>query len=152
MTDAAPGASPAYDVNSPRVIGGTVDDETVLIDSRTGAYYGLNESASHLWSALRDGPATVEELAEGMARLYGLEVDQARSLTTELVAELAGHELLRPAERGRGALVIEPLVPGPMTFAPPRVERFDDLEDLLLLDPIHDVDPGEGWPIARPDG
>jgi hypothetical protein len=28
-------------------------------------------------------------------------------------------------------------------------ERHDDMDDLLTLDPIHDVDPQEGWPKIR---
>ena len=34
-------------------------------------------------------------------------------------------------------------------FAEPRVETFSDLQDLFLVDPIHDVDEA-GWPHAKP--
>jgi hypothetical protein len=34
-------------------------------------------------------------------------------------------------------------------FAPPRLEVFDDLQDLFLVDPIHDVDEA-GWPHVTP--
>src|SRR5215217_7015744 len=29
-------------------------------------------------------------------------------------------------------------------------EKHEDLQDLLTLDPIHDVDPEQGWPSLRP--
>jgi hypothetical protein len=34
-------------------------------------------------------------------------------------------------------------------FAPPIFERYDDMRDLLTLDPIHEVSE-EGWPHTRP--
>ena len=34
-------------------------------------------------------------------------------------------------------------------FSPPQVQRFDDLQELLLLDPIHDVSD-QGWPHTPP--
>ena len=32
-----------------------------------------------------------------------------------------------------------------------RLTRYSDLEDLLKLDPIHDVDEA-GWPVAKSEG
>ena len=32
-------------------------------------------------------------------------------------------------------------------YRPPQIDKHDDLEELLLLDPIHDIGP-EGWPAA----
>jgi hypothetical protein len=33
-------------------------------------------------------------------------------------------------------------------FEEPALEGFTDLEDLLLLDPVHEVEPSRGWPYA----
>ena len=33
----------------------------------------------------------------------------------------------------------------------PRIEVFDDLAELILADPIHDVDEQAGWPSPRPN-
>ena len=35
-------------------------------------------------------------------------------------------------------------------YESPIVESFDDLETLLLIDPIHEVDDA-GWPLPAPD-
>jgi hypothetical protein len=140
----------AYEVNSPRVMGETVDGETVLIDSRSGAYYSLNESGSHIWSALQDGPTTVGAIGAALAALYGMETEAASEATSSLIASLCEHELIRVTHGAPAtALSIAPLGPAPLVFTEPMLERFDDLEDLLLLDPIHDVDPERGWPIAK---
>jgi hypothetical protein len=36
------------------------------------------------------------------------------------------------------------------SYAPPDVHKYDDLEELLRLDPVHDVDE-VGWPVPRRD-
>jgi hypothetical protein len=35
-------------------------------------------------------------------------------------------------------------------FEAPVLNRYTDMQDLLLLDPIHEVDE-TGWPIQKPD-
>jgi hypothetical protein len=35
---------------------------------------------------------------------------------------------------------------GEVPFEPPILERFDDMQELLLLDPVHEVSDEEGWP------
>ena len=42
------------------------------------------------------------------------------------------------------ALEIEP-------FQPPVFERFTDMEDLLLMDPVHEAEDEKGWPHAKGD-
>ena len=42
-----------------------------------------------------------------------------------------------------------PTLPG--TFVAPRLETFTDMQHLILLDPVHEVDEGQGWPIPRSD-
>ena len=34
-------------------------------------------------------------------------------------------------------------------FSTPVLETYTDMQDLLTLDPIHDVDPQQGWPIQK---
>jgi hypothetical protein len=145
--------TPAYEVNSPRVLGETVEGETVLIDSRNGAYYSLNESGSQIWSALRSGPGTAGTIGAALAAHYQIEIDAGTEAAATLLTSLSEYELVRSADRGGVATpTLESLGDRPVAFTPPTLERFDDLEDLLLLDPIHDVDPERGWPIARADG
>jgi len=43
-----------------------------------------------------------------------------------------------------------PPLPAGTVFAPPVLEVYTDMQDLLLLDPIHDVDETVGWPSPKP--
>jgi hypothetical protein len=35
-----------------------------------------------------------------------------------------------------------------LIFLPPEIDIFSDMQDILLLDPVHDVDES-GWPILK---
>jgi hypothetical protein len=40
----------------------------------------------------------------------------------------------------------------PETYEPPVLKKYDDMADLLLVDPIHDVAADKGWPHRPSDG
>jgi hypothetical protein len=44
-----------YAVNGPGIVHENTDDETVIINTRTGAYYTVNGYASLIWNAIVDG-------------------------------------------------------------------------------------------------
>jgi hypothetical protein len=118
--------------NRPAVLDETFDGEAVLVNLETGRYYALDPMASRWWSALEAGmsfealaavlpDAGVGELAAFVARLGA-----------ERLVRLEG-ELPR-AEPSDGQAI-------------PRLQVFADMEDLLRLDPIHDIElDGSGWP------
>jgi hypothetical protein len=58
--------------------------------------------------------------------------------------------LLAPIDR-EAISVVPPRAAKPTRqYQAPTIERFDDLEELLVLDPIHEVDEA-GWPVTRAD-
>ena len=59
-----------------------------------------------------------------------------------VLKRLASEGIVRP---GVPASAEPPLLAGgPLEAA--RIERYDDLRDLLTLDPIHEIDAATGWP------
>lgn len=68
---------------------------------------------------------------------------------TRFIAELARLNLIVPAEL-TADLTAEIEVPASDEFQPPALESYTDMQDLLLLDPIHEVDE-MGWPQKAPD-
>jgi hypothetical protein len=36
-------------------------------------------------------------------------------------------------------------------YSDPAFERYDDMADLILLDPVHEIDQEEGWPKRAPE-
>jgi hypothetical protein len=63
------------------------------------------------------------------------------------IAELVKEGLLEEEEE-RAADPL-PEMEWPARFSPPFVERYDEMKNLLMLDPIHEVDE-QGWPSRSP--
>jgi hypothetical protein len=116
----------------PEVVHETVDGEVVIIHLGTGVYYSIRGRGVALWEGAAAG-ATTERLTEvapddGASFLAELE-------TEGLIERISGGD---DTWRANGQPVNDP----------PVLERFTDMEDLLLLDPVHEVDD-QGWPHAH---
>jgi Coenzyme PQQ synthesis protein D (PqqD) len=117
-----------------------IDGEVVAIDLESGRYYSLEGAAARAWEALADGQ-DVDGIAAVVADEAGLSADDVRPDVSAFVAELTAEGLLTPD--GDGAAP-----PGPGRV-PLVLHRYTDMEDLIVLDPIHEVDE-TGWPNRRP--
>lgn len=119
------------------------DGEFVVLDLASGKYFGLSGGSALVWRAILAGHS-VETLAANLA-----EDDARRAEIASLIATLVENDLIvasnddRVAPAGHAAELAG--VEGPFL-----VEMFDDLADLMLTDPIHDVDQEAGWP-KRPN-
>ena len=122
-------------INRPTVIFDVQDGETVVIDLASGHYYRLDAASTALWQRF-DGSTTVAALLESCGNRPELE-----PRVTAIVADLVEKALLAPARVNATAAEASP-----WHFDGFTLELFTDLEDILGLDPIHEVDPARGWP------
>lgn len=138
-------------MNRPRVIAQEIDGEVVAIDLHTGNYYSLRDSAAPVWGAL-ESAAGMPEIIERLAERYesgadGIEEDVRRFLddliAEELIVPLAEGEDPPPVPEGRNGSSGASRGESPR---PPVLEKFDDMQDLILLDPVHEVAEEQGWP------
>lgn len=130
------------------------DDEVILIHFPSGKYFRLDAPGRVAWAAI-EGGATAEGVAATFTRAFDVGAAEALDAAHGFLAELTAHGLVLvdPAAEARSAAgaggpdggTAVPRAP----FQRPRVEVFTDLEQLFLVDPIHDVD-ATGWPHAKP--
>lgn len=130
------------------------DDEVILIHFPSGKYFRLDAPGRVAWAAIEAG-ATADDVAATFVRAFDVGGGEAHDAAQAFLAELRAHGLVladpvAEARRPSGAAGADG---GPAASrAPwqrPRVEVFTDLEQLFLVDPIHDVD-ATGWPHAKP--
>lgn len=140
-----------YAVNSGQVISEIIDGEAVMINLTTGNYYSLNEVGASIWNLIEAGASTTEIVERLSLRYEGAE-SEIESAVSQLVDELRGEDLVVAAE-GNGAAPAAPEEPGPdrKPFETPRLEKHTDMQDLILLDPVHEVGE-QGWPHVKADG
>lgn len=134
-----------YKINRPRVIHEAFDDEVVIVNFEDGSYFSLNPPGMLVWAALDEG-RSVEEVADALAAHYQAERTQIEPALAALIQDMSAARLILPAEGERPA---PPPLPPPQAprkpFDPPRLSRYTDMQELLLLDPVHEVDD-TGWP------
>ena len=119
----------------------TLEGEVVIVDQVTGSYFSITGGGSEIW-ALLEVARDVADVAAALAARVGADV---AADVTRFVAELRAEGLVVDADE---AVAIAP-GGAPLGWSSPRLEKFTDLQSLVLLDPIHDV--GEaGWPHQAP--
>lgn len=127
------GPGNAVVINRPAVIFDTQGDETVVIDLGTGRYFRLDAPSTRVWLLFENpvDPSAIVAASDDPARVAP-EIER-------IVAELRDAGLLRSTDEATGPVA-------PWTFEGFSLETFTDLEDILGLDPIHEVDADSGWP------
>ena len=129
-----------YEPNNPPIVAEMVEGELIAINLETGTYYSLAGPAARIWNALAAGHSA-DEIA-GAVSPPG-DAAALRESLKDFLASLLAEQLIRPVENSAPASALLPLAPWPLETL--RVERFTDMQDLLVLDPIHEVDEA-GWP------
>jgi hypothetical protein len=132
---------------SPNVAARSFGDEIIVANFITGVYYSLLGSAAQVWDGLMAGQS-LPEVSRAVATVGDLDPAEFEQAAAKLVEDLAAENLIEPAT---DAPVTDwtALPPAGEAFALPVLERFTDMQDLLLLDPVHDVEE-MGWPHAGP--
>jgi hypothetical protein len=134
---------------NPQVIHETLEGETIIIDLASGTYFSLQGAAPAIWNGLTAGQSD-EQIVIRLQALYTAEVSEIEPALNAFLQELLGDHLIAPTENGAAPAPLDSdesveRVP----FAPPRLERYTDMQEIILLDPVHKVD-SQGWPHAAP--
>ncbi len=128
--------SERYELNNPPVVAETVDGEAVAINLKTGRYHSVEGAAVAVWDCLLAGFTRAEILAAAPG------ADEAA--LGEFTGKLLAEGLIRPSSRQKPD---QPPVPlSPWKAGDLAIESFNDMEDMLTLDPIHQIDADFGWP------
>jgi hypothetical protein len=144
-----------YRINNTKITHQTVDGEVVIVNLASGSYHSLQDSGAAIWKMLEEECAVPAILDRLNGRYEGMD----RPIEGELqrfLDEMDQQGLISQVEKewSEGVLAHDP-PPSIMygsakeRFVPPVLNTYTDMQDLLLLDPIHDVD-ATGWP-SKPD-
>jgi len=146
-------AESLFVVNAPVVISEVIDGEAVIMNLGSGQYFSCQGTGGEIWSLIEKG-TTENRIVESMRTRYAVEPKVLSASLSDFLSRLKEHELVREESGERD--VGDPTGSGPAqaalagaAFQPPTLNVYSDMEDLLLLDPIHDVDE-TGWPQPKP--
>jgi hypothetical protein len=138
-----------YAVNAPSVVSETIDGEVIIMNLKSGNYYSSDKTGAVIWSWIEAGRSVgdITRLAASRYDAAPEELERALAAFFErLVAEAlvraipVANEVTHALDAASGA--------NRERFVAPELCAYTDMQDLLLLDPIHDVDD-IGWPKPK---
>ncbi len=130
-------------INVPRVVHETIDGEVIVIDLATGTYFSLQGGAADVWTLITAGQ-TPDEMVPSLAVSYNEDSGFIGATIDSFLNELKSEELVVEAGDEAPPPGAAATVSGNGTFAP-YLEKHTDMAELILLDPVHEVD-SMGWP------
>lgn len=135
-----------YRTDVPDTASEVFDGEVVIAHYGTGLYYSVSRSGALIWQALRHGLSAVEA-TDWLAGHFPAAAPGLQAQVEAFVGTLKDKGLVVEVEARDRAGELPEVAAGP--WQEPTLDSFDDLQELLLLDPVHDVTEA-GWP-HRPD-
>ena len=134
-----------YEIDRARIIFERFEDETVLVNIENGYYYSASDAGTEVLDLLARG-LTSEELT-GLLTAGAGDPATAGKQIQDFVGQLLTEGIIvaRNGDHTNGAPRELPPRMGSVS-APPVLTRFADMREILLMDPIHQVDPQFGWP------
>jgi hypothetical protein len=118
--------------------------EAVIIHFDRGTYFSLGGSGPAIWAMVQQ-PVTMGGMLDTIRSARIAVASEFETALEVFVAQLLEHDLVRPAKNAA-----PPSLPSGLDVAlftkPPTLEVFTDLAELIMMDPVHEVDVLEGWP------
>jgi hypothetical protein len=133
-----------FSINDKDICSEEIDGEVIIINLTTGCYYSLVGSAAALWPLALAGWSAAEIAAQFMPT-----DSESASIEAEIAAFLdylcTEDILLARSDAVRGEVAG---LDQATSFSTPVAEKFTDMQELLLVDPIHEVTEA-GWPLRE---
>lgn len=141
-----------YTVNAPGVSSENIDGEVIIVNLETGSYYSAVDTGAYIWSRITagDSPASI---AGNLSAAFAADPKAVEATVTGFFVKLESERLIArrddaaPPQPGeQAAPFVEAAMPA--SYSDPVLNSYSDMQDMLLLDPVHDV-ADVGWPVAK---
>jgi Coenzyme PQQ synthesis protein D (PqqD) len=132
---------------NPQAIHETIDGETIIIDLASGTYFSLQGAGTEIWNGLKAGESA-EAIVARLARTYSGDPVDIVSETRAFLRDLETGGLVTSSNGATAEIAAPASAEGTEPFARPKIEKYTDMQDIILLDPVHQVDE-RGWPHAQ---
>lgn len=130
-----------YKLNESKMFADVTDGIAIIINSETGIYYGLNELGTAVYEGLTNGASTQDIIAS--LKSIGAPSD-IESRVNAFVQEMKDKELLLEDAESTAEVKIDKDMASAENFTL-SLKEYNDAQELLLADPIHEVKEETGW-------
>jgi hypothetical protein len=119
-----------------KVVSDLFDAEVVVVNLETGIYYSMKETAMEIWNLLSNN-LSAQDILNSFTGLRPEEKQKIETFIGFIIAEgLAEETDNTPPLESSKKLEFDELI----------YTKFDDMSDLIMIDPIHEADETKGWP------
>ena len=135
------------EIAKPDCVADDFGGEVVVLNIATGVYFSLTDLAAEVWRDLAAGHP-VDSLLAGINRVD----ERIAEATATLIDDFERAGLMRRSSRPLATTLPESIALVRKGEARLTIEAFEDMKDLILSDPIHDVDDQAAWPTLQRTG
>ena len=131
-----------YVLNDSKMFADVTDGIAIIINSETGIYYGLNGLGTAVYENLMNG-ASSEKVLASLKSCNGAPADIEARLT-KFIDTMVGYELIMEGAASDAEANIDANIAAEDEFEMD-VNEYNDAQELLLADPIHEIKEETGW-------
>jgi hypothetical protein len=131
-----------YELNESKMFADITDGIAIVINSETGIYYGMNSFATNVYQNIVAG-ASIENILAEIKKVSDLPADFEENFKMFIDA-MVEKEVLVEAVAQDGEVNIDMNLAKDDNYAI-ELKEFNDAQELLLADPIHEVKEETGW-------
>jgi len=138
-----------YRVRDKNVVSEIIDEEAIIMDLTDGIYFSSDGAGAVIWDGIVHG-FDAAQIKQRVQQAFSADPAELNLDFQGFVASLLANKLVNVAYEAAVSSVgwSMPLPAGRRCYDPPVLNRYDDLQTLALLDPIHDVEV-DGWPNRK---
>jgi len=139
-----------YRINKDYVVHELMDLELTVINLQKGHYFIGKGSAIDIFLMLVDA-TSIDGLVEKVTAIYKVEETTLRQELSALIEQWLTNDLISELDNCSENTVQESNIAAELKpWSQPIFIAFDDMRDLLLLDPIHETElDQQGWPVEK---
>lgn len=137
-----------FAVNSPNIVCEIFDNEVVAVNLDVGIYYSITGWSAKVWQMIQNG-WSIDEMEKTLTEHSSDTSSDINQLLIKFLQNLIEKNLIVASDSTNKISSTEISLEKIDMLPELLIEEFSDMQDILLLDPVHDVDES-GWPSAKP--
>jgi len=133
-----------YEILTNKIAHEVIDGEVIVLQFDTGFYFSIASEGVELWKWLEEG-VSYQQIVDAFVPLREDQLKRLNAFFEVLESEKIVKKTEMATPHARASILPAQKVPFPNLT----LERYGDMQDLLMADPIHEVDAA-GWPSIPP--
>jgi hypothetical protein len=149
-------SSTFFEIEKIKIVLEKFEDEIVIVNLENGYYYSLSGIGSDILELIGKG-YSVSAIRDAWIGIFPDYRKELEISLNKFLSELENEGIIIPSSAGGDENFQSPnapakleSIPAQSIFSKPVLNRYTDMREILLLDPIHEVDANTGWPQKKP--